>query len=357
MARPRKACAMAKVDQQFQRLLDEQRPGDRADAARDAAPGVRDHLKKHRELPTLEPHTRLIGSYKRATANSNMKDVDILVFVDVEEDAYTPSEVLKLLRDALNDYPASESSTRTQKRSVRITLPEHDIDLDLIPALKYTSDNSQPLRIPDRDADAWIDTHPLRYEELLNDLHKSHGDAVKPLMRLFKIWRDQHFINKCPKSYWLEVLTYNAVFAGGVRPEDGFPQAFRDLLQAAINTLGPYADLGLTPPLKDPVLGNDITGEWAVEYWQSFVKKLRDYRDIADKALVEKDEDQAAKIWARVFGHAWPEDEETEEASLKRAILAGTAAVSSAGTVYSQKPVGIATFPVPATRHFGHSEE
>ncbi len=347
---------MAKVDQQFQRLLDDQRPGDRADAARDAAPGVRDHLKKHPELPTLYPHTRLIGSYKRNTANRNMKDVDILVFVDVEENDYTPSAALKLLRDTLNDYPDSESSTRTQKRSVRITLTDHDIDLDLIPALNYTSDNSRPLRIPDRDADAWIDTHPLRYEELLNDLHKNHGDAVKPLMRLFKIWRDQHFINKCPKSYWLEVLTYNAVRYSGVRPEDGLPRAFRNLLQAAIDKLGTYADLGMTPALTDPVLGNDIAGDWPAEYWQSFVKKSRDFRDIADKALAEEDEDQAAKQWARVFGDAWPLEEETQEASLKRAILAGTAAVSSTGTLYPWKPDGLTTYPVPPTRHFGSAE-
>jgi hypothetical protein len=347
---------MTTVVQQFERLLAEQAPGDRADAARDAAPGVRDHLKKNEELPTQDnPATRLIGSYKRGTANNHLKDVDILVFVDVDENDYTPAEILKLLRDALNDYPSSESSTRTQKRSVRITLPDHDIDLDLIPALNYTSDNSKPLRIPDRDADEWIDTHPLRYEELLNELQKNHGGAVKALMRLFKIWRDQQFINKCPKSYWLEVLTYIAVLEDGVRPEDGLPQAFRDLLQASIDKLGPHADLGQTPSLTDPVLGTDITGDWSVDYWQSFVRKLRDYRDIADKALAEDDEQKAATQWARVFGDVWPVGEETEEASMKRAILAGTAAVSSAGTLYPQKPVNVPTYAVPPTRHFGGS--
>ncbi|HAL29486.1 MAG TPA: hypothetical protein DCP20_02075 [Coriobacteriia bacterium] len=344
---------MTTVDQYFERLLSEQAPGERADAARDAAPGVRDHLKKHEELPTLDPATLLIGSYKRKTANNPLKDVDILVFVDIDEDDYTPAEILKLLRDALKDYPDSEASLRTQKRSVRITLPDHDIDLDLIPALNHTSDNLKPLRIPDRDADVWIDTNPLRYEELLDELHKKHGGAVKPLMRLFKIWRDQHFINKCPKSYWLEVLTYNAVLGGLARPEDGLPQAFRDLFQAAIDKLGPYADLGLTPPLTDPVLGTDITGDWSVDYWQSFVKALRDYRDIADKAIAEDDDEKSAKQWARVFGDVWPVDEETEQASMKRAILAGTAAVSSAGTLYPQKPANVPTYAVPPTRHFG----
>ena len=302
------------------------------------------------------PRRRLIGSYKRNTAVQDLKDVDILVFIDGEEADYTPTEILDLLRRALNDYPSSESSTRKQTRSVRIRLTDVDVDLDLVPAFGYTSDNSQPLRIPDSDADCWVSTHPLRYEELLTALNQEHDSRVKPLIRLFKVWRNENFVYKKPKSYWLEVLVYDAIRAGLVRPEEGHPQALRDVLKYAVDKLGVWTDLGIAPTLNDPVLGLSITGGWPIEHWQSFVVKLRSALETADRALAETDDAKAAEQWAKLFGEAWPEDAEAKSA-LYNSILAGTASVSSAGAVFAQKPAAAQTHPFAGTRAFGGSDE
>lgn len=345
---------MTTIDRHFTKLIESTLPGDSARAAQEAAPEVREHLRKHVDLPTLEsPTTLLIGSYKRSTAVQDLKDVDILVFIDAEERDYAPSEVLDLLRKTLDDFPSSESSTRKQKRSVRIRLTDRDVDLDLVPALGYSSDNSQPLRVPDAEAACWIDSHPLRYEELLTALNQQHDCRVKPLIRLFKVWRNEHFVYKRPKSYWLEVLAYQAIRDGFVRPkEDGYPQAFRDLLAYAADNLGAWTDIGMAPTIADPVLGVSITGDWPIDHWRSWVGQSRADLEIADRALAEAEADVAAVHWARVFGDAWVEDA-TVESALHKSILAGTAAVSSGGAVLQTKPIVGTAYSVPPARAYG----
>ena len=353
---------MTTIKQHFDKLIEDTLPGESAEAARKAAPDVREHLRKHEDLPTQEnPTTRLIGSYQRSTAVQELKDVDILVFIDAEEGDYTPKEMLDLLRKALNDYPASESSTRKQNRSVRIHLTDVDVDLDIVPALNHTDDNSRPLRIPDGDAGRWIDTHPLRYAELLTELNKreEHYGRVKPLIRLFKVWRNEHLTGtKKPKSMWLEVLAFNAVSEGSVKPkEDGYAQAFRDLLKYAVDKLAPWTDLGMAPTIYDPVLTTtSITGDWPVESWKAVVARLRTDLASADAALAEQDADEAAKHWSKVFGAAWPEDAEAKSA-LYKSIVAGTAVGTAAGSLLAAKPAAASTFPVPAARAYGRNSE
>lgn len=344
---------MTDINGQFSRLIETTLPAqERLEAAKSAPNEVREHLKKH-DLETLDPHTRLIGSYKRSTAVQGLKDVDILVFLDTDEQSCTPDEALKRVRDALNDLPDSSSDdTRKQNRSVRITMSAWDISLDIIPALGFNEGNLLPLRIPDREADEWIDTNPLRFEDLLTELNKAHDRRVKPLIRLFKVWRNEHFIYKSPKSYWLEVLTYNAVRSGIVRPEDGYAQAYRDLLQHAVNALAPYVDAGLTPSLLDPVLGVDITGDWPLSHWESFLTRLQEHLSYADEALAQEGE-EAFKSWQKVFGDAWPEEDSKESSALHRAILAGAAAVSPSGTVFSSKPDSTPSIGVRAAKAYG----
>ena len=57
-------------------------PEDRAERAKETPGPVREHLARTDTLDTVEPHTRLIGSYARDTAVMEIKDVDILVFLD-----------------------------------------------------------------------------------------------------------------------------------------------------------------------------------------------------------------------------------------------------------------------------------
>jgi len=77
------------------------------------------------------------------------------------ENDCTPEDALNHLRKALSDFPDSMTSTRSQTRSVRITLEKRNMDLDIVPALNHEPDNMVPLRIPDRSASCWIDLYLL----------------------------------------------------------------------------------------------------------------------------------------------------------------------------------------------------
>ena len=153
---------MVTINDYFLELLTGFTPSQsRMDDAKKSAEDVREHLKQYGDYPTCVPATLLSGSYKRHTAINDIHDVDILVFPDIMENDCTPEDALNHLRKALSDFPDSMTSTRSQTRSVRITLEKRNMDLDIVPALNHEPDNMVPLRIPDRSASCWIDLYLL----------------------------------------------------------------------------------------------------------------------------------------------------------------------------------------------------
>ena len=52
---------------------------ERAQVAQDMPAQVRDFLQKSKDIETVEPHSRLVGSYARHTALKDVKDVDIVL--------------------------------------------------------------------------------------------------------------------------------------------------------------------------------------------------------------------------------------------------------------------------------------
>src|SRR5882762_6047664 len=108
----------------------------------------------------------LNGSYARRTTVQPIKDVDIIVVVGPDWLESEPEVAMESLRSKLSQRYDSRRSRR-RRRAVRITLS--DMQLDVVLAVARDGLN-QPIRIPDREVEKWIVTHPKQQLQLIRSL-------------------------------------------------------------------------------------------------------------------------------------------------------------------------------------------
>jgi len=209
---------------------------ERAEAAKNIPAQVRDFLQKDETITTVEPHSRLAGSYARHTAIKDIKDVDIILLIAPDYREQDPGDVLETLFKALYGLPEALDDSgevvirRHQHRSVNVHLEKSAFDLDIVPAVALDGLN-EPLDIPDKDWSRWVKTHALEYAESLSELNSDNGDKVVRLVKLLKHWRDVHMVYRRPKSYWLECMVYHRIADGTISTKGiSYAELFRDLL-------------------------------------------------------------------------------------------------------------------------------
>lgn len=338
----------------------------RLETAIQIVPQVREHLKAHLELTTIEPHTRLAGSYPRSTAIGNLKDVDTLVFVHKDYLEQKPSTVLYLLYNILEQLPDTIGghvtvNLRKQRRSINVCFTDIDLYLDIVPVVMPTNID-EVLRVPDRGWEEWPETHPLGYQQFLSNLNKEHKGKVVPLVKLIKHWKDCHFVYKRPKSYWLECMVVRHIDKGWVKT-DGFSyaQLFTSTLESIYTRYeGRLNQQVITPPhLHDPMLGNNVAWNWEADHFKTFMARVDESYRWAKRAL-ELNNDQetdGVQLWQKVFRNTFPTLAEIRAKQAAEASRTGSLYVTSTGrpiTSTSTKEQGIIS---PPHRFFGGIDE
>jgi len=335
----------------FDALLTKVNPDqDRLQIARQLPGEVREWLKDH-DFETASPHSRLIGSYARKTATTDIKDVDTLIFLPAEALDRTPESVLRELKSVLDNYPDATAEASPQRRSIRLDFPLHDLCMDIVGAVCPNGLN-KPLHIPDRQQSEWILSDPLGYGSTLSAANSEHGGKLVPLVKLVKAWRDEHMTYRRPKSYLLEVLIYHAVTGGSVTVIGrSTGQNLCDLFEHIAEKWGRLMDDGNTAPrVFDPQLGTVL--KWERLHFETFMRRVREAAQAARAATDSECDADADPYWQRVYPTLWPTAEERQaEARLaaKRATP-GEAFVSSTGLV-SPAAVAGATRSPPTTFH------
>ncbi len=334
----------------FAALLKNINPSDERLKLSAELPGeVRDWLKEN-SFDTCSPHTRLSGSYARSTAIRDIKDVDILLFLPDSQLERTPNAVLREVKKVLDDYPDTTAETSGQRRSVHLEFPKFELHLDIVPSIADQGID-EPLRVPDRPAQEWIDSDPLGYASRLSSLNQNHGGKVVPLVKLIKAWRDVQMKTRRPKSYVLEVMILYAVEGGDITLED------RSLAPITTNFFShisaKYADLmengKEAPRIRDPQISNHfITRGWERSHFETFMRRIRDAEKASQNAIdaVEADDDEkACDEWKKVFGDLWPSEEEAKTAARFEAteIRPGVTKIASSGAVVGAKDARIST--------------
>lgn len=338
---------MLTLPDHFRVLLQRIEPkGERAEAAKNIPAQVRDFLQENEGISTVDPHSRLAGSYARHTAITDIKDVDIILLIAPEYREQAPGDVIETLSNALQGLPEALDDngeiivSRRQRRSINVRLEKSDFDLDIVPAVALDG-LGEPLDIPDKDWSIWVKTHPLGYAERLSELNGNHGDKVVRLVKLLKQWRDVHMVYRRPKSYWLECMVYRRI-ADGTVSTDGisYAELFRNLLGSIYDDFLPYLNRsGAIPKIKEPMLGKNVAHNWERNAFESFMRRVEESHRWAEKALKQDSEPEAVQLWQNVFGEWFPDSVEQEKAkSLRAAALTGNIIVTSTGRVLTERP-------------------
>lgn len=323
---------------------------------------VRDYLKKHEEIRTVAPHSRLAGSYARHTAICDIKDVDILILVHADYLSGKPSAVLTTLSRVLKGLPAALGSTgnvdlRRQRRSIHVCFTDQDFHLDIVPvALQNGID--ELLKVPDHEWEEWCDTHPLGYQIWLSDLNDLHGGKVVPLIKLVKHWKECHFVYKRPKSYWLECLVVRHISRGWVATEGlSYAELFANLLKSIYDRFEVHLeDPSAKPPrIPDPMLGNNVAFNWQRRHFEGFMERIRQSEGWARRALALDDtkiEDVVA-LWQNVFKNTFPTTDQIRAKEYAEARKTGSIYVTPRGHVLTTAPVTAPSVQSPTHRFFG----
>lgn len=353
---------MSTMPYHFDELLGRIEPDqEREDIAQEIPDQVRDFLKESEEITTVNPHSRLAGSYARNTAIKNIKDVDVILVVHDDYMKEEPERVLNLLfsvlqglPDALDDH-GEVVACRHQRRSVQVHLEHKNFDLDIVPAVAPNG-VARALEIPDKDWEKWVPTHPLGYGDELSALNSKHQDKVVRLIKLLKHWRDVHLIYRRPKSYWLECLIYHKIACGNV-PTDGlaYAEIFRDLLGSIRDGFQDNLKREKVPEISDPMLGNNVAHNWELDDFKAFMSRVDESYGWAKRALdTDVSESDSIKLWQKVFGKDWFPTEVTQQKgeNLRAAISKGSIFVTPDGRVHTETP-SVRSVPAPAQRFYG----
>ena len=320
----------------FSALLKNVNPdSDRLDLAQRLPGMVRDWLKEH-EFETKWPHSRLIGSYGRQTAVTNIKDVDTLLFLPETVLDRTPESVLRELSSVLDDYPDATAEVSPQRRSIRLDFADYDLSMDIVGAVANKG-LGNPLMIPDRKKEEWICSDPLGYGKALSAANAAQGAKLIPLIKLVKGWRDQQMTYRRPKSYLLELIVYNATACGDVALKGrSTAENVCDFLEYVAAKWQNLMDEGNgVPRVHDPQLGIVISATWKRTEFETFMRRVRESASAARAAVDAECDDDADSHWKKVFRDLWPTDEQVRNEAFAAAMtgMPGRAFVASSGAI------------------------
>ncbi|WP_338834501.1 SMODS domain-containing nucleotidyltransferase [Bradyrhizobium septentrionale] len=312
---------------------------DRASSAHNA---VRKHLEEHDTFSDRWVSSFLSGSYARSTSirptasvdGKERPDVDIIVVTNFTEDD-TPEAVLKEVRRALEDGDDGYPVERTNKRSVRVETWQ--AEMDIVPVIEAYSG----YKIADRETGEWQFTNPPKHTTWSSENNLKFDGRFKPLVKLFKWWRRINPSGRRPKGFVLEVL----VSLHAPKNETHYGEAFAQLLENVRDAYSLMTELGTKPAITDPANpAGDILSKVTLPQWKDFLEKVRVYADVARRAQNANDDDEATRLWTRVFGDRF--DRARPKPKVKAESLATQATAPAAATVgytFPDKPVAPTT--------------
>jgi len=341
----------------FAKFIETIRPNQTRRKAAQKYPGlVRDFLELTCLLATVEPHTRLTGSYGRHIAIHEIKDVDFVVCLDPKyrELGATPAlEDLKIALGALADEleeelgEKPEVELRPQRRSVRVYFVEDDFYLDVVPVLVREDDPDGVegiLDVPDREWKNWRPTACVKYGNVFSGLNGEADGKLIPLMMCLKHWRSQTLKRNQAKSFWIEALVVELVRADAIVFKDRSLAEIIATAFAAIQTrcTDDLAKPDATPEIPDPVipeLNANVAHNWKRTDFETFMRRIDGAVTLTTKAIAAATAEDAIAAWQRLLGAEWfPAGIEDQAKAAREAAFAATTVIGRAGVAYSTPP-------------------
>jgi len=279
----------------FKDFVSSLEPGDdHVAAAKAAHEQVREQLRTDKESKEAHKDTFLSGSYARHTATNDINDVDVICVLDLDHSITEPEVVLAWLQSVLGRY---YKETKRQGRSVGAQATK-GVWLDIVPATPLGADDG-PLRIPDRTARQWVETHPKGQISAATDKNKATNGYYVQVVKLMKCWRDRLPTESCRvKSYILESLVH-----ASIAYPSSHAAAVVNVLEGIERSYGVYRDTKTVPRITDPGYGSvNVAKHWEAKDFDDFMAQVKTSAVTARKALDSKNESESRKLWRQLFG-------------------------------------------------------
>lgn len=161
-----------------------------------------------------------------------------------------------------------------------------------------------PLRIPDREAKEWQDTHPLAQIEWTRAKNAETNGHFINIVKAVKWWkRETPDLPKYPKSYPLEHMI------GDCCPDDitAFGDGLRDTLDTMATKYRRHANAGTVPFLSDHGCRDvNVLARVEGDDFQQLHRNIDKARETACRASDCGSDAQAAQLWRNLLGSTFP---------------------------------------------------
>ena len=301
-------------------------------ALRDGHIELRERLNGYEPLKPAVVTTFLQGSYRRSTAlkpaPKRRSDVDIIVVTRLHEDEYTPDEALELFRPFVEKYYKGEY--RIQGRSIGISKKHVDLDLVITssppeqvmgilpeegesdepargrdPGRRSSSRTSRsaawkdkPLRIPEREAEAWEVTHPLAQLEWTREKNAATSGHFVNVVKAIKWWKySQHPNSEQPRGYPLERIIAECCPDGVCSVAEGVTKTLEEIVER-------FA--GGKPVMPDHGCHPDVLQRITPQEFHEFYGLVARAAKLARRALDAEPLEESVKLWRELFGDEFP---------------------------------------------------
>jgi len=175
------------------------------------------------------------GSVAKHTYVDGMSDIDSLVILNKTElKDLSPQEVRKYLSACLKERLPN---TEIQKGDLAVTVKFKDIEIQLLPAIKYKSG----FRIPDASGKDWSFIKPKEFTDILAKVNADNGYKLIPTIKLAKSIVSGLPDNRRLTGYHIEALAVETFqqYSGPRTPKDMLRHFF---LEAQRLVMSPVKD-------------------------------------------------------------------------------------------------------------------
>ncbi|WKN44910.1 SMODS domain-containing nucleotidyltransferase [Tunicatimonas pelagia] len=316
-------------------------------------------LKEDKDLAPYIVSIFLQGSYRRYTAvapvNGKRADVDVIIVTRFDKNSVTPEQAIEKFIPFVEKH--YKGKYEIQGRSIGIELSYVDLDIvvtaapseadeellrsesvttmltledsivaqdwklikswlepghrsgDLIDIQKSYSEQAEwktePLHIPDREANCWIDTHPLEQIRWTQQKNKDTNGHYVNVVKSLKWYRKINLVNlKYPKGYPIEHMI------GDCCPDE-ISSVAEGIMLTLENIVSSYQTNYLTgqvPTLPDRgVPDHNVWKRVSIEDFKSFYDSIKEAAVIARKAYEADTVKEAVANWQILFGKKFPD--------------------------------------------------
>ena len=303
---------------------------------------LREFLMNVPELKDIAVTTFLQGSYRRSTlirpTEGAKADVDVVIVTNLDPQAWTPTGVQDAFCRVLDKHPTYRGNHERQGRSIGLSSGSVNLDLVVTAAPSETLKallesevfggglsveanpawelrqwqqaqgkdwRADPLLIPDRDANRWVETDPLSQIDWTHDKNRRTNGHYVNVVKAVKWWWAQHSSGRrgVPKGYLVERIT-------GLHCPDGIEsvaEGFSESLEGIQGAYGEEVRLGSTPFIPDiGIPSNDVFRRVPPDCFREFYTAVNTCAAQAREAFADPSLDSSARKWAAIFGSVFP---------------------------------------------------